>query len=156
MTRTNSRSGLFLMEIMLAILFFSIAGALSLNMFAKSRQMSEDAFHLSMASDQVRNAAERLKHAAVSDTEKSKDTFFSECMSEAYPNADETDSGFSVYFDRDWNSCGREEGFFCMEITPSRTKETGLFCCNFSVIQTDGGDTIYSLDVKLHVPNRPQ
>ena len=35
MTRTNSRSGLFLMEIMLAILFFSIAGALSLNMYEK-------------------------------------------------------------------------------------------------------------------------
>ena len=155
MTRTNSRSSLFLMEIMLAILFFSIAGALSLNMFAKSHQMSEDTVNLSMASDYARNTAELLKHAVVSDAKSSGEDFFSECILEAYPNAAQEVFGIFVYFDQDWKECDKTRGMFCLEITPSKPKDTSLFCCNLSVVKTDGGSPVYSLDLKLHIPNQP-
>lgn len=159
MNRSNSRSSLFLMEIMLAVLFFSIAGALCLQMFAKSHQMSDDTVNLSMAANHVQNTAELLKHAASPSQETETDNFFPGRILEQYPHADNTSDYVAVYFDQDWNHCTREQGVFCMEITPlpktENTEDSHLFCCTLSVSKTESNESIYSFDLKLHIPNRP-
>ena len=43
MKTSNSRSGIFLMELIAAILFFALAASLCLEMFAKSHQISNEA-----------------------------------------------------------------------------------------------------------------
>ena len=53
----NSHSRMFLMELIIAILFFSLAGAICLRMFAVSRKMSDDTTALNMAMNQASNVA---------------------------------------------------------------------------------------------------
>lgn len=47
--KKNSRSGIFLIEIILAILFFALASSVCLSFFAESRQLSADAADLNNA-----------------------------------------------------------------------------------------------------------
>lgn len=64
MTRTNSRSGLFLMEIMLAILFFSIAGALSLSSASRDAKLNRQAVQHLTEYYEASNEAEALLASA--------------------------------------------------------------------------------------------
>ncbi|MCI8993914.1 MAG: hypothetical protein HFG80_14620 [Eubacterium sp.] len=161
MNRSNSRSSLFLMEIMLAVLFFSIAGALCLQMFAKSHQMENDTTNLSMAANHVQSTVELLKHSVSPSRENRTDDFFPECILTEYPHAELNSGTTSIYFDPDWNHCEKTQGAFCMEITPPETEDikeaedSGLFCRTISVYKTGVKEPVYSFDLKLHIPNRP-
>lgn len=53
-----SQNGLFLMELIFAILFFSISGAICLRMFAYASQTARDAENLSYATLAARSAAD--------------------------------------------------------------------------------------------------
>ena len=46
---TSSRSGLLLMEIIIAILFFSVVSAVCLQLFVKSHNLGQDTEELDMA-----------------------------------------------------------------------------------------------------------
>ena len=144
MNRSNNRSGIFLLEIMLAILLFSIAGALCLQMFAKSRQMSKDTADLTQAAAHVQNAAELMKYAAEPTVWDTENTFFPDCLLKEYPDA-------VVSYDN--NYCQKESGVYRMEAAPSQTENENLLCFRFAVFKADSQDSIYSLDFKLHIPN---
>lgn len=154
MNRFNSRAGIFLMEIMLAILFFSLASALCLQMFVKSRQISKDAANLTQASAHVQNAAELIKHATADASSNAKNAFFPDCLLTEYSRMETLPDKTRICFDENWNHCAEENGFYCMEAVPSQTEQNNLFCCQFTVFETDSGDSIYSLDLKVHIPNR--
>lgn len=153
MNRTNSRAGIFLTEIMLAILFFSIAGALCLQMFVKSRQIGTDAANLTQASGHVQNAAELIKHAASPEAVDKEKAFSLDCLLQEYEKAAVYEDKMQIYFDSHWKHCEKENGVYCMEAVPSQTAKKNLFCCSFTVFETDSGGTIYSLDVQVHIPN---
>lgn len=61
MSRHNSRSGLFLMEIMVVILFFSICAAVCTSVFAKASLLSEKSSQLTAAASRAANIAEIYK-----------------------------------------------------------------------------------------------
>ena len=153
MNRSNNRSGILLLEIMLAILLFSIAGALCLQMFAGSRQTSKDTANLTQAADHVQNAAEWIKYATGSTVRDSENTFFPDCLLEEYPDAVISSDKVQIYFDENWNCCQKENGVYCMEAAPVQTEHENLFCCQFTVFKTDSRDPIYSLNFKVHIPN---
>ena len=52
------RSGVFLLELMISILFFCIAAAVGLQLFVKSHCISEDAGNMNMAVHKAAAAAE--------------------------------------------------------------------------------------------------
>ncbi len=58
----RSKSGLFLMEMMFAILFFSVAGAVCLQLFAKAHMLSRDAALLNEAVTHCQSAAAILEN----------------------------------------------------------------------------------------------
>ena len=58
---SNRRVFLFLMEIVIAILFFAVSGAVCLRTFAKSRTLSSNASDLNFAASNIQNVAELLK-----------------------------------------------------------------------------------------------
>lgn len=153
MNRSNNRSGIFLLEIMLAILLFSIAGALCLQMFSKSRQTSKDTANLTQAADHVQNAAEMIKYAAEPTVRDSENTFFPDCLLKEYPDAVISSDKIQIYFDENWNYCRKENGVYCMEAAPAQTERENLFCCQFTVFETDSRDSIYSLNFETHIPN---
>lgn len=57
----RSKSGLFLMEMLFAILFFSVAGAVCLQLFAKAHLLSRDATLLNEAVVSCQSAASILE-----------------------------------------------------------------------------------------------
>lgn len=63
MTRHNSRSGLFLMEIMAVILFFSICAAICVSVFAKASSVADKSAELNTAAARSVNIAEIYKSA---------------------------------------------------------------------------------------------
>ena len=63
MSRQNSRSGLFLMEMIIVILFFSICAAICVNVFAKARVTADGARALNSAASRAANVAETYKAA---------------------------------------------------------------------------------------------
>lgn len=48
-TRNSSKSGLFLMELILGIMFFSVAAAICVKLFVSSHQLSEKSIYLNYA-----------------------------------------------------------------------------------------------------------
>ena len=60
---THSRSGIFLMEIIIAILFFSIVSAICLNIFVHTHNLSKSTAELNFAVREAANAAEITKSA---------------------------------------------------------------------------------------------
>ena len=62
MNRSSSRQSMFLMEIIIAILFFSLVSAVCLRIFTGARQMSQDTGNLHRAVNQAQNAAELLTY----------------------------------------------------------------------------------------------
>jgi type II secretory pathway pseudopilin PulG len=61
---TRSKSGLFLIELIVVILVFSLSAATCLNLFFRSRQISIESRMLSHASMAVQSAADCYKSAA--------------------------------------------------------------------------------------------
>lgn len=75
---SSSRSGLLLMEIIIAILFFSLASAICLQLFVKAHNLGQDTQELDMAVRQASSVADVL-----SQSERPL-----ELLRELYPDAD--------------------------------------------------------------------
>ncbi len=145
----NSHSRMFLMELIIAILFFSLASTVCLQMFAASRRISGDATALNMAVNQAGNAAELLKHA------RSTGIPFPDCLLSQYPHTVTDTDKAAVYFDENWNHCETHNAAYFMQITQGKETE-GVRSCQIAVWDTaDSKDAVYTLDLKLHAPLRP-
>lgn len=151
---SGSRSCLFLMEMIIAILFFSLVSAVCLQVFTKAHLLSEDASDLSAAVVQTESVAELLKHS-----ESSGNASFAELLKNEYSNYAKEESIYSVYFDENWNNCEAGEGFYIMKIHP--VKEEDFTSCVIrtyhmkdSVLDSADNKTdnalIYDISFKLH------
>lgn len=58
----HHKSGLFLMEVIIGILFLALASALCLQIFVKAKMMNDESVHLSQASQIVSNIIEVSKN----------------------------------------------------------------------------------------------
>lgn len=154
---SNSKSSLFLMEMMIAILFFSLASAVCLRMFTRSSQMSKDTTNLNMAVNQAGNAAELLKAAGQAsgenrDKNAGDDLPGSALLLSEYPDAVRNASSLQVFYDEEWTPCDKEKGAYFMEITCSKD---ALLLYHIHVAKVDDRVDIYSIDLKLHCPVMP-
>ncbi len=149
---SNSHSSLFLMEMMVAIMLFSLASAVCLRMFATCHQIGEDTKDLNMAVYQAGNAAELLRDAVKA--AGGEGAAFPECILAEYPQAVAEGASLLVYYDADWKACQEGKGAHCMEIVQGQ--EEGLSLYDIHVRNMDGkeGD-VYALPLKLHQPQRP-
>lgn len=59
--RSSSKSGLFLIELIIAIVFFAVASAICIQLFVKSHLISARSNDIGMASVIAQNAAEQYK-----------------------------------------------------------------------------------------------
>ena len=149
---SNSHASLFLMEMMIAIMLFSLASAVCLRMFAACHQIGEETRDLNMAVYQAGNAAELLRHSLKS-KEGAQDAFPG-CIQAEYPQAVMEGAALMVYYDAGWKPCQEPGSAHCMEIVQSQ--EEGLALYEIQIRNMDGQEgEIYSLPLKLHQPQRP-
>lgn len=131
----SSRSSLFLMELIIVILFFSIGSAVCIQGFVKAHLLSQSAQDLSFASSAVSSAASVIRYTDGSLQQ----------LDDYFPNAEETEDGFSIYYNAEHALCEKKEASYILYIQTSQTAEEG----RSHIWMTDKGDTVlYELQLQ--------
>ena len=139
-------SSLFLLELILAILFFSIASAVCVQFFVKSHLLSQDAQKLNNSVNEVSSMAELVQIS--SDTQSAMDLIRTE-----YPDSEISHvSKISVYYDKDFLPCVKTETAYCLEIDFIQ-KDT-MLDATLNMKEQKDGKSIYSLTVSHHLQRR--
>ena len=100
--RQNTRSSLFLIELILAILFFSLASAVCIQVFVKAHFMSQSAKELTLGSSYASSAAEVLAHTDGS----------YEAVKALLPEAMETDGIIYLCYDKNGETCAQKDAAY--------------------------------------------
>lgn len=132
----TSGLGPSLIELVVAVLLFSLASAVCVKIFASAKLISDDGAALSMAITTAQSAAECFK-ASGGDTDETAGLI----------GGVRKESGFEAFYDNDWNTV--ESGEARYVLLGEITQEDGLSICKITVT-TDGGDGIYDITVASH------
>ena len=174
MTRHNQQqSRLFLLEITLAILFFSLASAVCLRCFAKSHILSTQAAELNQAVSQSellrslpkndRKDAQKISNVlqleypavnfSATDTATDMDTDIDTDTDTdtEIDSAQKSLGSWNLYFDSDWTSCQKAQAVYKIQIQAFCEDSVILFHLNAESASSslDSSDSIYQLDLKL-------
>ena len=160
--KTNTRSSLFLMELIIAILFFSLASAVCLRMFAKSHQLSTDASARNKAVNQTVNAAELIRYDLQNDTRALSDTYpEADILYSIVSNAADVYNGSVIYFNKSWESCSAELAEYKLVIQAQDSSATlrkyvlSMYslsdAVNSDALDSDATDCIYELPLSIHI-----
>lgn len=127
----HSKSGLFLIELMICILFFSFTAGICIRFFVKSHQLSQNAKNLYQAQQEAASMAEIL--------EKDIDSL----------------NNIYVYYDKDWQQCNKEDMVYWMEVTEvGEVQESDLKKIKIALYtgKTSQKEEIYHLNLSIYVP----
>ena len=125
MKTQHSGSALFLLELIIALLFFSLAGAVCIRMFSK---------------------ADSLSSATVSEN---KAVLLSQQIAEEFYAGEGSPIESTEYFDRSWADLASEnDASYMMKAVTSDDAENPV--CSISVTKMSDGSVLYSLDVTCH------
>ncbi|NLD20547.1 MAG: hypothetical protein GX663_09970 [Clostridiales bacterium] len=128
--RNRARSSsLFLLELIISILFFSIASAICVQLFVKSHTLNTHAQELDFAVNECCSIAEII--TSEDSREQIQDT-----MNVLYPDG--------LYFDKDYNPCSEKSAYYV--ITVDMTADGSLLQGSIAASHKD--KTIYSLEIK--------
>lgn len=144
MKKTTRRSSLLLIELIIAILIFSLTGALCLQLFVKSHSLGKRTEELDMA---VRQAV------SVSELIAQKDGLEHE-LSQLYPDADMDPGNIIIYYNRNFEECSHKDAYYQMNILSSDTDER-LTSYKISVCKDSNTTTIYSMETTAYNPLQP-
>ena len=146
------------MELILAILFFSVASAVCVEFFVKSHLMSLDSGMLTHAVNECSGAAEIL---CTSDSPAEG----IELLSELYPEGDYAEvSGTEetgrmeavLYYDDGFKPCGQDLAEYAMEV--GLTRQEQMVEISLEMLRRDETqgweESIYQLETKHHIARR--
>lgn len=132
----NARSSLFLIELMIAVLFFSLGSAVCIQVFVKAHTVNEDARRLSFASLQASSVASALKY-----TDGSLDS-----LKEYFPMIAEEEDGLAIYYDKKFKECNEETSFFTLHI--SREAADRQVNAQIQITAPDRKEPVYTLRLR--------
>lgn len=126
--RHNNTSSLFLLELILAVLFFSVASALCIQIFTKAHLMSQDARDLNFAVNEVSSMAEQMPDDSLQDA--------------------------AAYYDSSYASCKKADAVYVLTVhyEPKYT----LLKAHISMDTIADNRNIYALDVTKHRQRRAE
>lgn len=123
--RESSKSSLFLLELMISIVFFALAAAGCVQVFAKAHMLSQEAGRLDMAVSVAQSLAEECSGSRMEDNQR--------------------------YYDELGNVCGKEDGVYMAEIL--QTEQAGMNQIHITVMDMKTQDTLYTLQTASYLPN---
>ena len=126
--RHNNISSLFLLELILAVLFFSVASALCIQIFTKAHLMSQDARDLNFAVNEVSSMAEQMPDDSLQDA--------------------------AAYYDSSYASCEKADAVYVL--TVHYEPEDTLLKAHISMDTIADNRNIYTLDVTKHRQRRAE
>lgn len=145
-TSSSSRSGLFLMELIISILFFSLAGAVCVKLFVNSHVVSQNSVELNHALEWSQNVAEAF-YGCNGDIEQMQELFnsqFGNCIS------DDPAHRFILLFDDDFEPfAATHDSDFARRYTLWATvdAEDDLLYCHIFVEKLPSNPEISSLEI---------
>ena len=171
--RHNNTSSLFLLELILAVLFFSVASALCIQIFTKAHLMSQDARDLNFAVNEVSSMAEQISAgtlhpatAASSDDTAASSDDTAASSGDTAASSDDTASDPSTqisndawqddtaYYDSSYASCEKADAVYVLTI--HYEPEDTLLKAHISMDTIADNRNIYTLDVTNHLQRRAE
>ncbi|MCO7146144.1 hypothetical protein NIA28_07010 [Coprococcus catus] len=150
--RHNNTSSLFLLELILAVLFFSVASALCIQIFTKAHLMSQDARDLNFAVNEVSSMAEQISAGTLHpDTAASSDDTASDPSTQISNDAWQDDT---AYYDSSYASCEKADAVYVL--TVHYEPEDTLLKAHISMDTIADNRNIYTLDVTNHLQRRAE
>lgn len=135
----HSKASLFLMEIMLNILFFSILATICLQLFVKAHHLSDSTTVLHRAVSTCTSIAEVYQSSSNG----------KESILHIYPEATEQGEMITIYFDEKFNSCSKEESSYHALIT---IDSDALRTAEITFSEMENEEKIYSISVSGYQP----
>lgn len=123
--RESSKSSLFLLELMISIVFFALAAAGCVQVFAKAHMLSQEAGRLDMAVSVAQSLEEECSGSRMEDNQR--------------------------YYDELGNVCGKEDGVYLAEIL--QTEQAGMNQIHITVMDMKTQDTLYTLQTASYLPD---
>lgn len=150
--RHNNTSSLFLLELILAVLFFSVASALCIQIFTKAHLMSQDARNLNFAVNEVSSMAEQISAGTLhSDTAPSSGDTASDPSTQM---PDDSLQDAAAYYDSSYASCEKADAVYVL--TVHYEPEDTLLKAHISMDTVADNRNIYTLDVTKHRQRRAE
>ena len=117
MQQPSKRSSLFLLELILAIAFFSIAAAICVQFFVRSHTLEKESTELNYAVHKATSAAEEFRHTDV--------------------------ESYEVFYDKNWGQCTKTEASYTLKLDVDSSKSPQ----EAQIIVSTNSSTIYELKV---------
>lgn len=149
MNRKNraQSSSLFLLELILAILFFSLASAVCVQFFVKAHLLSRDARNINHAVNECSGIAEIVD---VSDSIEDALDLIQNVYKGAETDADVP--AVRIYYDDSLVPCSQEKGSYVLYTTFS--EEDDMLTANISMEEIKNSAPIYQLTVEHYLQRR--
>lgn len=132
-----TRSGLFLLEMIIMLLFFAVTCAVSVRLFATTSRMSRESTDLTAAVTKTESAAEAFQSADGSLAAVGK-----------MLGGSETGGSLVIYYDKALLPVSEQEAEYSLTIRP---KNGGEHLASAAISFARGQDTIYTLDTSVYV-----
>lgn len=143
----HSKSSLFLMEMIIAILFFSIASAICIQLFAKAHTLSFNTVNQNKAVIHAQNLAE--SYLALEGDLPQIAPLFEASVSDFSKNE------LYLYFDAEWLPTSAEKASFQAKLLGYPENEQGLISADITVTETvPPQNELFSLQVSHHIAER--
>lgn len=158
MNNNARKTGLFLMELIIAILFFSLAATICIQLFVKSHMISERSIALNHSILLAQNTAE-IFYATNGDPEKMASLLGCGESSGTAAIADSDNAPTLTLFYTDKFDCldpaEAASAVFQQTISLYADSDPALITCHIVISEFSSGDVIYSLDTTLFQRSRP-
>lgn len=131
----HSKSALFLMELIIALLFFSLASTVCIRLFVNAHSLSAQTVDMNYAVNYAQNMAEAFMGCSGD-------------LQALHTVMEQSD------LSADGSSLSLEQNGYCTSLVCSGTHEPGsTIAADIRVYRTDAADTtLYTLHVDLHIP----
>ena len=136
---THSKSGLFLMEIMFNILFFSVLITFCLQLFFEAHSLSESTTVLHRAVSTCSSLAEIYQSSPNGE----------DSLQQYYPDSVVSDNSLQIYFSEDFINCSQKGAAFSAEFTFSEDNPKTATLC---FLRLSDSETLYSLNISGYCP----
>lgn len=140
----KSKSSLFLMELILAILIFAITSAICIQIFVKAHIVSQETQELNQSVTLCTSAAE-LFYGYDGNLSKIQKQLDGLGLSEAGTGS------LTLYYDKDFMLCTKADGMY--ELSIINAKEDNLLNSDISIRKVDDTEDIYFISCSLFVEN---
>lgn len=146
MNNKHSRTSIFLIELIIAVLLFSISAAVCAKLFANTHIKSKETIALNHAVSEAQDAAELMRGSDIRNYEELLNLYYKK-----YPMSKLTQEyALKIGFDKDFNNCaigGTDE----YNMTLFFTYDEQFLTLDITYTNVAEGRVIYSLSLQKHL-----